>query len=78
MLLLDTPAEVYKLLTYFDLQEIRHLLCFICNNHKTLIISQIIIAKLCLSKKFQINSFMIFSKDIFCCRKPNIPPFQKL
>ena len=41
------------------------LLCFICNHHKTLLISQIIITKLCLYHKFKINSSLTFSKAIF-------------
>ena len=50
------------------------LLCFIFNHHKTFLISKIIITKLCLSHKFQINSFLVFSKAIFCCIKLNQPP----
>ena len=50
------------------------LLCFILNHHKTLLISQIIITKICLSHKFRINSFPVFSKAIFGCRQVNQPP----
>ena len=50
------------------------LLCFIFDHHKKNLISQIIITKLCLSRKFQINSFLIFSKAIFHRRKLNLPP----
>ena len=37
-------------------------LCFIINHHKTLLISQIIMKKICLSQKFRINSFRDISK----------------
>ena len=54
------------------------LLCFICNHHKTLLISQIIITKICLSHKFQINYFLLFLKAIFPLQTLNPLPFQKL
>ena len=41
------------------------LLCFIGNHHKNLLISQIIIAKICLSCRFRINSFVTFSNNFF-------------
>ena len=48
--------------------------CFIFNRHKTLLVSQIIITTLCLSQKFRIKSFVIFSNTIFCCIQLNIIP----
>ena len=74
MLSLDTPAEVYKLILYFDLQEIHHFIILLCNHHKNLVVSQIITTKVCLSRKFRINYFVIFSKGIFCFKRVNILP----
>ena len=61
---------------YFTLNYNKNVIlsCFICNHHKTLLISQIIITKHFLSQKFQINSFLMFSDIIFCCRQLNLPP----
>ena len=42
MLSQDTHAYVYLLLLYSNLQRKHHLLCFICNHHKTMLISQIL------------------------------------
>ena len=57
MLSRDKPVEVYKLIFYFDRQQIRHLLCSVINHHKTLLISQIIITNICLSPKLRIYYF---------------------
>ena len=47
MLSQDTPAEVYCLLLYLYLQKFVIISCFICDHHKTFLISQILNQLLC-------------------------------
>ena len=61
MLQRDTPAEVCKLLFYFDMQQIQNLICFVINNHETLLISQI-------SNQF----FLIFRNTIIRCSQVHL------
>ena len=67
MLSQDTPAEVYWLLLYFDLQKFVTLLCFIRNHHKTFLISQI-------SNQFLCNIF----KDHFSLQTSKSTTLKKL
>ena len=55
----------YFILLYFICKS-SQTFAYVANNHH----------KLCLSENFRINSFMVFSKAILCCRQLNLPPLK--
>ena len=77
------PTVSYKHFSYLCYREIHLLGSFAAillrstRNTSFYYVLFVIITEICLSQKIRINSFVIFSNTVFCCRQVNLLPSKR-